>query len=329
MDRAYARRMHKQRRDQPKAVALHHDMRVEEDFEAAAQRIFRIVRQAELEMPGAPRHFYLDVQGHRNDAGGFDRDALELMRDFVLGWLGKYLTEIHIPLGACRRTAPQCNEIPEILAIKPPADGSDSTFDTRTLAIRPRETTPHPRKSRPSVRMIATYLGLGDDPGCQICWARPIERAHVVPLALGGSNDVRNFALLCKRHHHAAPDIADAEAFWRWIDVATAHAGYERMSRLDSDVVALLHARSNAKPPQPEPTMPTRLDYVVRNELISVWQWQHHEVDEHLTWALLGEADKVLDAATTEHFGVKRKPSTYAWALHVARARLFVGHGVS
>lgn len=320
----YAWKMSKRKRVQPKrkAISLYHDMRVEDDFEAAAQHVFDIVRAAEQTAPGTPRYLHLDIQGHRNDAGGFDHDALELMRDFVIGFLGEYLTEIHTPLASYRRTRPQRNDVPDALGIVPARDAADRTFDVNMLAIKPRETTPHARKSRPSVRLIADYLGLGEDPGCQICWAKPVERAHAVPLALGGSNDVRNFALLCAQHHRAAPDIADAEAFWRWVAFAFEHARCERMSRLDSDALAQLYAISNAQPPQPGRPPPATLEDAVRNELVGVWRWNPHDVDDHLSWALLSEADKVLTAATTEHFGVKRKPSTYAWALHIARARL-------
>lgn len=162
---------------QPKGIALYHDMRVEEDFEAASQHIFSLVRTAEQTSPGRPRYLYLDIQGHRNDVGGFDHDAMELMRDFVLGFLSVYLTEISFPLGQYRVSTPQRNDVPEVLGIVPAPDAAATTFDVSTLAIKPREKTPDARKSRPSVRMIANYLGLGDNPSCKICWATPVERA--------------------------------------------------------------------------------------------------------------------------------------------------------
>src|SRR5262245_37931784 len=133
-----ARRISKRTPDRPKPVAIYHDMRVEEDFETAAQRMFSLVRRAEQVTPGAPRYFYLDIQGHRNDVGGFDRDAFELMQDFLVGFLGEYLTEIRIPLGTYRRKTPQCNEVPEALGVVLPPDASTTAFDVNTLAIRPR-----------------------------------------------------------------------------------------------------------------------------------------------------------------------------------------------
>lgn len=68
-----------------------------------------------------------------------------------------------------------------------------------------------------------------DEPSCFACgWhnggsdaytrpAKGLERAHVVPHSRGGSNEVDNFALLCKRCHQEAPDTADAAWFWRWV----------------------------------------------------------------------------------------------------------------
>lgn len=76
----------------PKGIALYHDMRVEEDFNKCATRLFSILKNAAAMRPGAPRHLYLDIQGHRNSAGGYDADALEIMQEYLMGFLGPYLT---------------------------------------------------------------------------------------------------------------------------------------------------------------------------------------------------------------------------------------------
>ncbi|MBB6476488.1 HNH endonuclease [Sphaerisporangium rubeum] len=44
-----------------------------------------------------------------------------------------------------------------------------------------------------------------------------LERAHVVPRALGGPDSVENIILLCQACHENAPDTADAARFWRWV----------------------------------------------------------------------------------------------------------------
>lgn len=47
-----------------KGIALYHDMRVEEDFAKCASRLFSTLRHAAASDPGAPRHLFLDIQGH-------------------------------------------------------------------------------------------------------------------------------------------------------------------------------------------------------------------------------------------------------------------------
>ena len=55
--------------------ALYHVMRDREDFGETAQALFEIVRYAITEFTGRRRLLYLDIEGHRNPACGFDRDA--------------------------------------------------------------------------------------------------------------------------------------------------------------------------------------------------------------------------------------------------------------
>lgn len=43
------------------------------------------------------------------------------------------------------------------------------------------------------------------------------ERAHIVPHSLGGSSDVNNVVLLCKRCHHDAPDVSDKRMMISWM----------------------------------------------------------------------------------------------------------------
>lgn len=126
---------------------------------------------------------------------------------------------INTPLYHAKNPGKQRNDIPDILRINHPDDGSKYGYDARLLGVQPREKKAAHRKTAPTVRAIAEYLGL-DDAACLVCWRKPVERAHVVPSALGGSMDVRNFALLCPEHHAEAPDVADAESFWAWIDYA-------------------------------------------------------------------------------------------------------------
>ncbi|MFD3816252.1 hypothetical protein ACFWRZ_14395 [Streptomyces rubiginosohelvolus] len=118
----------------PKGIALYHDMRVEEDFAKCATRIFSILKKAAATSPGAPRYLYLDIQGHRNAAGGFDTDAFEIIQEFLMGFLSPYLTEISTPLYQARNPRPQREDIPDVLTIRDP--DREHAFDHRELRVR-------------------------------------------------------------------------------------------------------------------------------------------------------------------------------------------------
>ncbi|MEV5238692.1 HNH endonuclease [Streptomyces cinnamoneus] len=304
----------------PKGIALYHDMRVEEDFTKCATRLFSILKKAAATSPGAPRHLYLDVQGHRNAAGGYDADALEIIREFVLGFLGPYLAEISTPLYRARNPEPQREDIPDFLNIRDPDRKHD--YDHRQLHVRNRDSQPNRRRSRPSVRAIADYLGL-DELICLICWQAPVERAHVVPESLGGSNDVRNFALLCPRHHREAPDVADAEAFWSWVDYACGRDGHMKWQGAEPEMLA----KAERVGLRIETSGPVRKSLHhfdrVRDELVRHYGWCPEDFAGGDHWgALMREFHTVMEAATSTHFNVAKKASTEAWAFEVARRRV-------
>lgn len=301
-------------RTKDKSVVIYHDMRVEESFEKCATRLFKMVRMAQERSPGKKRVLYLDVQGHRNDAGGFDHDAYELLTHVLLGFLAPYLSEIYSPLFQRRNPQGQCNYVPDELQITYP-DGSHS-YEHDSLVVRSREAVPDSRVTRPSVQAIADYLGL-DEPSCLICWGTPVERAHAVPESLGGSNDVRNFALLCRRHHAESPDVSDAEAFWSWVDYACERDAHEKRLKLAaylSDDVSEDSTHGDVK----------NVDHFenVRAELIQHYQWSPDDFDRTHWVELMQAFHIVMDAATGTHFGIKKKASTEAWAFDVAKRRL-------
>ncbi|MFJ8033142.1 HNH endonuclease [Streptomyces sp. NPDC096032] len=52
----------------------------------------------------------------------------------------------------------------------------------------------------------------------QASWQRAsLERAHIIPSSLGGSDDVSNLLLLCKPCHQESPDWVDPAQMARWI----------------------------------------------------------------------------------------------------------------
>ncbi len=302
---------------QQPGIAIYHDMKVYENFERSALRIFEMVKQSEEMTPGAPRYLYIDIQGHRNSAGGYDHDAFELIHNFALEYLSKYLTEVSTPLIHIRKDGQQ-NDIPDRLAFTYPDDGSKYGYDADSLEIQPREVYPAERKTPPTVRAIANYLGL-EEAACLVCWGKPVERAHVVPSALGGSMDVRNFALLCKKHHAEAPDVADAESFWAWVDYAEIRDTPDKWAAAPDDVKKLLRQHN------------VRVDIdhrenlsffsSVKEELRSLYGWTEGDF-RSAQWAeLMDEFHSVLDAATGRHFSIDKKVSTYAWAYDIAFRR--------
>lgn len=45
-----------------------------------------------------------------------------------------------------------------------------------------------------------------------------LQRAHLVPRTLGGTDEVTNLVLLCPTCHHDAPDVADPAYMLGWIE---------------------------------------------------------------------------------------------------------------
>ncbi|MEU4600291.1 HNH endonuclease signature motif containing protein [Nocardia sp. NPDC023988] len=296
-------------------VLLRHDMAVYENYERCTRRIFQMLQRTQLLFPGKPRHLWISVQGHRNDAGGFDHDAHEVIRNFALELMLPYLSKVSTPLIQASNSGRQCNDVPELYEITYPDNGF--WYDIEQLPLRPREYIPPERKSPPSAQRIAEYLGT--DISCLICWGIPAERAHVVPASLGGSTDVRNFALLCPDHHSQAPDIADAEAFWAWVDYAEMRDSGSKWRTAPDDVREWVRSVGGRDSPRER----QELEFLaaVRFELEHLYRWAPQDFSE-FSWDLQLEYHRVLEVATGVHFGVKKKPSTHAWAYHIAKLRL-------
>lgn len=77
--------------EQNKIVLYHRVMR-RENFEKAATDIFNLLKSAQTKSPNVARILYVDIDGHKNDQGGYDNDMFELQKDFGLGFLAKYFT---------------------------------------------------------------------------------------------------------------------------------------------------------------------------------------------------------------------------------------------
>jgi hypothetical protein len=101
-----------------KFVAIYHVVLEGEGLEESAQILFQMLHEAQELQPGRPRKLFLDIDGHRNAHGEFDGEMLALQQDFVYGFLRRYVTEIHCPLGTMLNPAPQQNELPGELQLR-------------------------------------------------------------------------------------------------------------------------------------------------------------------------------------------------------------------
>ena len=99
-----------------KAIALYHVVFKDENFEKSADIIYDLVKYSQIKAPNAERHLFLDIEGHKNKKGGYDQDMFELQKDFILGFLLKYLTKASMPLIGAKNKK-QTNDIPEKLMI--------------------------------------------------------------------------------------------------------------------------------------------------------------------------------------------------------------------
>ena len=99
-------------------VALYHVVYAHETFNASAEAIFALVRNAEEKRPGKSRRLFVDIEGHRNECGTFDDDMLELQQRFLRTFLIRFLSEIHSPLCRVKNPNPQANNLPAELKIE-------------------------------------------------------------------------------------------------------------------------------------------------------------------------------------------------------------------
>jgi len=94
-----------------KAIAIYHLVYEDETFENAANAIIELLSKSQNESPNSPRMLFLDIDGHRNSKCGYDHDMFELMKDFLLGNLIRYFTEMTLPIIKVRNPNEQSNDI--------------------------------------------------------------------------------------------------------------------------------------------------------------------------------------------------------------------------
>ena len=100
-------------------IGIYHVVYEEEGFEQSAQTLFRLVKDAAKRFPGQQRALFLDVEGHRNEKGGFDADMYELQTHFLMKTLLPYLAEATVPLAKMTNPNGQSDDVPDHLDIQP------------------------------------------------------------------------------------------------------------------------------------------------------------------------------------------------------------------
>lgn len=99
-------------------VNILHIVEPEDRFEDAAGAVFGLLLEAEANFPGWPRVLYLDVNGHKGAAAGFDADFYEFQQEFLFSVIAPFLSAFVTPLtGGLVNPEPQRNDLPDRLRI--------------------------------------------------------------------------------------------------------------------------------------------------------------------------------------------------------------------
>lgn len=100
-------------------VSLRYDVRADEGFEAAAQGLFAMIKEAEGRYPGWPRLLFLRIDGHLDDLGRYEPDMVELQQEFLFSVVGPFVTAVDTPLVQAVNPEPQRNDLPDGLRLGP------------------------------------------------------------------------------------------------------------------------------------------------------------------------------------------------------------------
>ena len=100
-----------------RGVVIYHRVFENEDFVTASTQIYELVRGTQRQFPNRRRVFYIEIDGHLNEEGGWDHDMWELQRYFLLGFMGQFLSEVHTPCWSVTNKRCQRNDLSERLEI--------------------------------------------------------------------------------------------------------------------------------------------------------------------------------------------------------------------
>jgi hypothetical protein len=100
--------------------------------------------------------------------------------------------------------------------------------------------------------IVAYWRKHQDESGLSVDWAeahercwrcgykRRLQKCHIIPRSLGGSDDAENLVLLCKFCHRENPNVTDPSFMWLWLRAHALpfygtywiHRGFEEFEKL-------------------------------------------------------------------------------------------------
>ena len=86
---------------------------------------------------------------------------------------------------------------------------------------------------------------------CGYKFTKDLQRCHIIPRALGGSDSADNLILLCRNCHREAPDVNDSAFMLRWLE-ATMHCHEIRVFQEVLEEVFNVIGREWLSNPSPE-----------------------------------------------------------------------------
>ena len=110
-------------------IAIYHRIYKRENFETAAKDLIKLIYMTQVKNPDEPRALFVDIEGHKNEAGGFDEDMQELQTEFGLGVLLQFVEELHFPLISVKNAKGQQNDVPSRLMIGNQRNEKDSSLE--------------------------------------------------------------------------------------------------------------------------------------------------------------------------------------------------------
>lgn len=78
-----------------------------ENFEQAATKIYNLIYNTQKRFPELNRTLIIEIEGHRNSQGGYDKDMFELQYEFLTKAMFQFIHILHIPLISIENKNPQ------------------------------------------------------------------------------------------------------------------------------------------------------------------------------------------------------------------------------